>query len=96
MTTIATECPVCPEGIVRCAHLGDRVVWLGDSYAAVPHADVSWLGERWAIAGPSVPEQCSCAADHTVAEIINPRLTDSLPDAEAEYERRCALLRAEA
>ena len=98
MTTIATECPACPEGIVSCAHLGDRVVWLLDKRQVVPHEDGRDTStERWCATGPAQAGRCRiCSTGHIVLHGGNWHRTDSLPDAEAEYERRCALLRAEA
>ena len=93
-------CPVCPKGIVSCAHLGDRVVWLDDAYVESNggHAGraTPWSGERWHVVGPAaVVLECGCGKEHPT--LPGPFfLTDSLPEAEAEYERRCALLRAEA
>lgn len=37
MTTVGLEpCPVCEPGIVRCAHLDGRVVWLAEGRIWVP------------------------------------------------------------
>ena len=95
MTTIATECPVCPKGIVACTHFDDMVVWLVDLDEAIAHT-FPWLGERWQAIGPGTPDDsCGCGVKHITME-GSYTITDSLPDAEAEYERRCALLRAEA
>ena len=97
MTTIATECPVCPKGIVACAHLDGRVVWLVDEYLYPDHEGYisTWRGERWNVHGPDTPEQCVCSTDHVT--MPTPWYKgNSLADAEAEYELRCALLRAEA
>ncbi len=86
----------CPQGIVRCAHLDDRVVWLDDAYveSSGGHAGRSpWDGERWHVVGPgTVILKCDCGKDHPTlpGSFI---VTDSLADAEAEFERRCALLR---
>ena len=82
MTTIATECPVCPKGIKACAHLGDMVVWL----ATTPESIQLW---QWQVRGPAPLLE----DDHIPWGGFH---TDSLPDAEREFERRCALLRAEA
>ena len=97
MTTIATECNVCPKGVVACAHLDGKVVWLVD-YGLLMLHDTQWRpGERWGIRGPSPLQQCVCEVDHIVlTETTVVTRTDSLPDAEVEFERRCALLRAEA
>ena len=95
MTTIATECRVCPKGIVSCAHLGDRVVWLADPSRCVQHITTSLMRSMWNVLGPKVPERCECGVDHTT--MPGPSFpADSLADAKAEFERRCALLRAEA
>ena len=95
MTTIATECNRCPKGIVRCTHLDGRVVWLVDEYLFETHdGQPSWDGVRFAAQGPGVPERCPLGCEHVGLPYTSG--TDSLPDADAEYERRCALLRAEA
>ena len=96
MTTIATECPRCPKGIVSCAHLGDRVVWLVDTRVLQLHDIGVRPIEIWSVAGPSPARQCPCPIKHIVLFIEDQPTdrTDSLPEAEAEYERRCALLRA--
>ena len=96
MTTIATECNQCPESIISCAHMDGRVVWLVDQPLGKPHATGRPSVYHWAVEGPDAPSKCGCGADHVVIWEPEGYLTDSLPDAEAEYERRCALLRAEA
>lgn len=90
------ECPVCPAGIKMCAHLDGRVVWLTDNKAAAPHSgNYTDIEERWCVTGPNVPVPCRCGSGH-IAVPNKPLcyVTDSLAEAEAEYERRCALLRA--
>ncbi|KKM13919.1 hypothetical protein LCGC14_1711350 [marine sediment metagenome] len=92
----------CPQGIVRCAHLGDRVVWLVDSKIPTGHRPANliiWevMYTRWGVAGPGTLGQCSCMAGHRT--MISGRTyhhINSLADAEAEFERRCVLLRSEA
>ena len=98
MTTIATECPVCPKGIKACAHLGDMVVWLAETTDMPRHArNPQQRMKIWGIVGPNKLTQCVCSANHIVNGVdASVTSTDSLADAEAEYERRCALLRAEA
>ena len=92
MTTIATECNVCPKGIVRCTHMDGRVVWLVDGYLFPSHDGwPGWNGTRWGVQGPDIPEKCICGADHCVMEFVFG--TDSLADAEAEFRRRERLLR---
>ena len=94
MTKIATECPVCPKkGIVSCAHLGDRVVWLTDTQAVVQHEVPAIASQRWHVAGPRALVQCPCSVEHTVMDWHLIFRTDSLPDAEAEFRRRERLLR---
>lgn len=85
----------CPKGIVACTHLDGRVVWLAEEDRCIQHADsrAESTGNRWTVLGPHVPKACSCLADHlTMPPPWFP--TDSLAEAEVEYERRCALLRA--
>ena len=96
MTTIATECTACPPGIKMCAHLDGRVVWLAENRRLIEHQGITTSTQRWSVFGPKTIGQCGCPVDHVVMawHLIYP--TDSLPDAEAEFERRCALLRAEA
>lgn len=89
------ECTACPTGITRCAHLGDRVVWLADLHRVTPHWGHPWRGKRWTVEGPDSTSPCSCTEDHvTVAnQMAAYYLTDSLAEAEAEFARRDALLR---
>ena len=96
MTAIATECTACPKGIKMCAHLGDRVVWLGDRELVPSRTGHSISDIRWTILGPALTKWCPCESEHLVMPRSKPITTDSLPDAKAEFERRCALLRAEA
>ncbi len=86
MTAIATECRVCPKGIVACAHMDGRVVWLVDSKNAGDNI-CFW---HWQVWGPIPLPQG--AFTHYVGGLH----TDFLPEAKAEFECRCALLRAEA
>ena len=98
---LGAECK-CPEGIIKCAHLGDRVVWLGDHKQAMPHDTGRTAMNRWGVLGPSKAEQCPCSAKHLVVAdeeagwAIGYYNTDSLAKAEAEFERRTELLRSEA
>lgn len=95
MTTIATECPACPQGIVRCAHYDGRVVWLSDQLAGQRHDYGRHWDIRWGVLGPETPLQCVCSTDHLVMHTLDVLGTDSLPEAEAEFERRAELLRSE-
>ena len=96
MTAVGLEpCPVCGQGIIKCAHLGDKVVWLGDHRTASAHGFEPDT-VRWGVTGPGTVRPCLCPDKHPhLAMEHDGRLyyrADSLADAEGEFERRERLL----
>ena len=94
-----SECTICPAWVVRCAHFDGLVLLLADNAAS--NHDAYCQPAPFSVCGPLAEPQwdeCpNCQAD--VGFDIDPAtadaafLSDSLPAAEAEFERRAEALR---
>lgn len=93
-----SECRVCPSYVIRCAHLGEERVVLANSSQRERCASHQFtkVSDGFSVSGPALWQSpCSngnCSVHHIQSRSIRSRSFPTLPDAEAEFVRREALL----